>query len=436
MQQLVITCLTQAKQRWRYSPTARRIALVYSGDLVSKILAVVTTILLIRGLTTVDYASYIAFISIAGLSASLVGSGINNALVRFSAEQFSRTGTRPYTLNLLSVAVQMGFFLCLFVTIALFSEKTSSIILGSTEYANIVTASLFLGFGILLIEAGRSMLQAEERFKQFTVVLWLKNGGTLVVVGGLWIIHKLSFESVAFGLSALYLTIGLPLTALGTYGVFKIKAGSLESDFKASPNLLRDFFSATGWLIAYGFTLTAFSRIDIMLLSRYSEHSELAIYGVALQYYSLAILLLSSIQAVLRTKFSRVDMQDKNQQRRFLRDWLRLTAWGWVPLLGLILFGKPIFVLLNGQEYESAFIIFCIMSFGVWLSLMFSPLVNILIGRKDFKFLFGLGLVAFSFSLLANYVGIRNWGALGAAIALVLTHNLVLQMPILWRIRS
>ena len=58
----------------------------------------------------------------------------------------------------------------------------------------------------------------------------------------------------------------------------------------------------------------------------------------------------------------------------------------WDPTLVFMLFGKPLFVFLNGEEYEGAFLVLAILAVGLWLSFMFSPLANILIGRKDFKF--------------------------------------------------
>ena len=145
--------------------------------------------------------------------------------------------------------------------------------------------------------------------------------------------------------------------------------------------------------------------------------------------------MLGSIQAVLRTKFSKADMQDTDRQQDFLRKWLQISVWTGIPILVFMLFGKPLFVFLNGEEYEGAFLVLAILAVGLWLSFMFSPLANILIGRKDFKFLFGLSLVAFAFNLVANYVGIHMWGAVGAALVLVLTHNVVLQGPIFLRIR-
>ena len=116
--------------------------------------------------------------------------------------------------------------------------------------------------------------------------------------------------------------------------------------------------------------------------------------------------------------------------------WLRYCVWLAVPLLVLGLIGKPIFLGLNGVQYAGAYDVFRVLLVGVWLSLLLSPLVNILIGRRDFRFLCLVGAFGAIVSVLSNYVLIRSLGAVGAGIATVLTINIVIQLPILWRVQQ
>ena len=197
---------------------------------------------------------------------------------------------------------------------------------------------------------------------------------------------------------------------------------------------MRNFLNASGWLIAYFVTLAGFSQMDKLMLLRFASASELANYGVAFQYYSFALLLLGSILTVLTPKFSRIEMQDPIRHRQFLLKWLQYSAWIGLPVILFIVFGKPIFIFLNGIQYEHSFGILAILSVGVWLSLMLSPLVTILISRKEFRFLFLLAANAFLISLVLFYIGVRNWGGLGAAVVVILVNNVAVQIPILWRV--
>jgi O-antigen/teichoic acid export membrane protein len=418
-------------RKWVESPTARNISKVYVGDVVSKILSAGVMLILIRGMTKLDYASYVAFTSIAVLSASLIGNGINNALVRFSAEHISRTGEKPFSLYLLSLGFELTIFLIVLLFMLVFPKQIATLFLGKPDFANIIPIGALFGLGRLLLAIGMSILQTEERFNQYIWSLWLKNGLTLLVVVALWFSQSLNFRLVAWGLTIIQLLVGGGIAISGIAGILTT---TWKKRIERERYLVTDFLYASGWLIAYFVVLAAFSRLDVVMLSRYSSEVELANYGVAFNYYSMALLLLGSIHAVLRPKFSRIEMQNGDKQTRFLSTWLHNSIWVGVPAMLFIFFGKPIFLFINGIQYERSFTILCVLTIGFWLSLMFSPLVNILMSRKNFRFLFILAVIAFVINLTANYVGVRIGGGVGAAIAVVLSHNIVLQVPVLLRV--
>ena len=417
--------------RWRESTTAINISKVYFGDVVSRILGVGTAFILIRGMTKSDYALYVAFTSIAILSASLVGNGINSALVRFSAEQLSRTGEKPYTLYLLSLIAELAVFLILLLCVIIFPTQIATLVFGNSKFANLLIISMLFGLGNLLLVIGQRILQAEEKFNFYVGTLWLRQGLAFLIVGVLWLSRAMGFRYVAWGLAILQFIVGVGISSYVIMGIAKV---SWQRIIEREKQLVRQFLSASGWLIAYCSILAAFSRMDVVMLSRFASEEALADYGVAFKYYSLALLLLVSINAVLRPKFSHIEMQNKTRQRQFLTKWLQYSVWIGVPVMLFIIFGKPLFIFVNGVQYEQSFPILAILSIGAWLSLMLSPLTNILMSRKKFRFLFLLGLSAFLVNLIASYMGVRMWGGVGAAIAVVLTHNVVLQVPILWRV--
>ena len=148
---------------------------------------------------------------------------------------------------------------------------------------------------------------------------------------------------------------------------------------------------------------------------RYTNVTEVAIYGVAFRYFSMALLLLEAIHAVLLPKFSQPGMQNSEAQRSFLKNWLRFSVWAIIPVILLVFFGKKPFIWLNGPNYANSFYILVILAFGVWLSLMFSPLEYP--PRSP-----GFPLYVFSWAcaLLTSIIGslilIPLWHGIGAAI--------------------
>jgi O-antigen/teichoic acid export membrane protein len=428
---MISQVVNDVQQFWRQSTTARNITKVYGGNIVSTAINVGTALILIRGLSVSDYASFVAFNSLAALSAGLVGNAINIALVRFAAEQLSRTGKKPYSLYIAALIVEVAIFLVLIVVCFASPAGISKLVLGKDTFARAVQVGMIYGLGLLLLQMGRGVYQAEQRFNLYIGTLWLRQGLTLILLAGFWLTNRLTFESVAWLSASLSLVVGAGVIfySLGIQKS-KITIGQIWGE----RSQLRQFFSATGWLVGYYLCLSAFGQMDIIMLSRYTNETEVAIYGVAFRYFTMALLLLEAINAVLLPKFSQPNMQNSQAQRSFLKNWLRFSVWAIIPVFLFVIFGRKPFIWLNGPNYANSFYILVIFAFGTWLSLMLSPLTNILISRRDFRFMFFLGACALLTSIIGSLILIPLWHGIGAAIVVVIANNFVLQLPILWRV--
>ena len=400
----------------------KNICKVYSGDVFSKIIAVGTALLLIRGLSIHDYAAYTAFFVILTLIPGLIGQGINLALVRFSAERISTTGKRPAELYFISLIFQLILYSLFCIVLLMIPDRVTHLLFGQKAFGSCLRYGLIAGMGLLITQAGRSIYQAEERFGHYIKTLWFRQILTFAIISLLFLIKQLNFPSVAKSIIAVELSVGT-IISFFIFKDFSLKQFDIISTKQLY--IIKDFISSTGWLIAYNFTLTAFERLDIFMLSHFSTEVELANYGVAFRYYFLALLLLGSIHAVLLPMFSKVDMQDSFRQRQFIFKWIRLVGWVIIPIIIADIFGKPLFVWITGVQYEKAFYVFIVFSVGIWLSLLFSPLVNILVARKEFKFLLMLALGAFAFNFIGNYLLIPRWAGLAAAAVTILSHAII-----------
>jgi O-antigen/teichoic acid export membrane protein len=406
----------------RVSSLVRNILKVLSGDILAKIFGVGKILLLIRGLTVNDYAAYTAFFAILTLIPGLVGNGVNLALVRFSAEHISKTAKKPYTLYITSFVFQFITYGLFCIILLLFSQRVTDLLFGMKDYDVALQFGLIAGFGLLVSQVGRSIYQAEERFGLYIRTLWLRQITALVIIFCLFLMNRLNFQNVVLSIIAVELGVGFIITVY----IFKnFNFRKVTEIFLGQSDIIRDFLSSTGWLIAYFFALAAFARLDIFMLSHFSTQYELANYGVAFRYYSLALLVLGSIHAVLLPRFSKVDMQNVIKQRQFALKWLRMTVALIVPLGIVLAVSRPLFIWINGAQYARAFYILLIFAIGIWLSLMLSPLVNILRARKAFRFLFLLAVGAFVVNLTGNYFLIPIWGGFGAAIITILSYGLI-----------
>lgn len=407
---------------FRTSSLARNISKVLGGDVFTRVLGLATAFILIRNLKVSDYASLTVFSSVLGLIPGLVGNGINLALVRFSAEYISEAKRRPLELYTISFVFQIVLYLIFGLFLFVFSESVASLFFGGRMYINSLQLGLVGGLGYLISQAGRCVYQAEEKFGLYIRILWLKQSFMLVFVSGLLFSRLLTFDLTVKAMISIELLIGLILI----FHIFHdFRVNDLLVFFRSHFSVIKEFLVSTQWLIAYFIVLTLFQQMDIFMLAHFSPQEELAIYGVAFKYYSLSLLTLSSIHAVLLPRFSKIDMKDFLKQRHFVVKWLKVVSWLIIPIAAFDLFGKPLFVLVNGVQYEKSFYIFIIFSVGIWLSLMFSPLVNILMNRKAFKFLFTISVVALIFNFFGNFFFIPLWGGFGAAVVVVASYGII-----------
>jgi O-antigen/teichoic acid export membrane protein len=404
---------------WNQSTTAKNILKVYLGNILSSVIAFSSTLILIRGLHIADYAYYVVFISVATFGSGIVGSGINMALVRFSADYFFRTNKRPYALYWLSLFVQTAIFLFLMAIGFLLTDRFCLLLFGDANLVKPFRFGIIYGLGLLLLEVGRSFYQAEERFNFYIGALGLGRLLLLVLIIGASVAHVLTFEVVAGLTAAVYVVMGFGIIYSS---LLHGNLSSFRAELDHGRESLHQFVLSTGWMIGYFLILAAFSRMDIFMLSRLASDEELAVYGVAFQYYSMVLLLLASIHTVLLPLFSRSEMQAPARQQLFLVKWLKYTVWGIIPILVFKLVGRQPFIWISGSRYERSFEIFMILSIGIWLSLMFSPLINILISRKQFLPLFSIGLGGFLVNIVSNYFLVPLLGGGGAAIAVVLSN--------------
>lgn len=404
------------------SSLVRNISKVYSGDVLSKFIAVGTALLLIRGLTVSDYAAYTAFFVILTVIPGLVGSGINLSLVRFSAERISETGKRPWELYLIGLMFQFLLYSLFSIVLLIMVDRVTFLLFGQKDFGSSLRYGLIAGFGFLITQAARSMYQAEERFGHYVKTLWFRQISVFAIISLLFLFNQLNFRSAAKSIILVELSVG----AIISFFIFKdFSFKQFDAIISKQFYIIKNFISSTGWLIAYFFILTTFERLDIFMLSHLSTEVELATYGVAFRYYSLGLLLLGSINAVLLPRFSKVDMQDSLKQRQFTLKWIKFVGWVIIPIIIADVFGKSLFVWITGVQYEKAFYIFVVFSIGIWLSLMLSPLVNILMSRKAFKFLFTLSVGALGLNFIGNYLLIPLWSGFGAAIATLVSHFLI-----------
>ncbi|WP_457618698.1 oligosaccharide flippase family protein [Lutibacter sp.] len=400
---------------------------VYFGDIFSKILGVISTILIIRTLSPLDYAKFTNFLAVSSFIFTLTSSGINKGLVVYSVQAIEKGNEKDYYL-LLRTGVLIEFFLVFIVAIIayLFSRDLSTFFFEKDIYTNSIKLGSLSALGLIGLEIIRTSYQIREDFNNYVYVLIWRQFIFLIIILIFYLFNNISFIKVAYAAILSYLIV-----VIVSYRNNLLFRSSINSFLKKRFYLIKEFVLSTGWLVLYMFFLALFSQLDIFMLSRLESEIVLANYGVAFRYYSMALLILSSIHAVLLPKFSKTLVNREESNKKFLLNWFKLSLII-IPIFIILFFISPaILNFINGEEYYNASLIFKIFIIGIYLSLFLSPLVNLLIGEKKFKYLACLGFLALSTNFILNWLFIPIWSGKGAASATVISHHLVLHGGVL-----
>lgn len=383
-------------------------------DVIAKLLMAVATVLIIRMLSVEEYAIYTKFHSISTIAASITGTGLSVAYVRFAAEKVSRGEGNSLSLynicNLLIIAVTI-------ISIAFFPLLNNWFNVSSV----VVVMSLVCGGILSLNKMNQSYFQVEEKFSYSGIATNIKNISLCLFV----VLLPVLFATVSGNLV-------IVATILSSLLAFEIGRIWIRSEHKGKEentgySLMGELLKESCWLIAYFFLVALFDQACVLIMSHISTEADISTYGVASRYYVLMLTFLTSLTTVLRIRTSNKTMIDSAANRqKFVINWIRRVWWiaGAVCLIAVLSSGF-LLPLLNGEAYGEVIPTFNILMIGVFISYVFAPNVSIMMSAKRHRDLCILALLSFLINCVVCLLFIPSHRALGAAWAVVLSNAIL-----------
>ena len=250
-------------------------------------------------------------------------------------------------------------------------------------------------------------VQAEERFSLYAVLRASNNIGKLIVLGGIWLLDMFSPDSV----------LGAWMGAFFIGYVLSLALGATRQSAKAEGHYIGTHYWSgiigfSKWVIASSFLFSLYSRVDMLILSRFVSATEIGQYAAAwnitfiidLMTYSVIIALLP--QAV------------KIQHHGDFPDYLKKT-FGICLILAVGL--SPLYFLSNWffsvffPAYTESADLFRVLFVGAIITLLFHPLYLILYARNRVSRLTLINLFLVVFCAALGIAIIPTFGAEGAA---------------------
>lgn len=367
---------------------------VFSFDLGSKIISGLLSILLIRFMSDTEYAVYLLVLSIVAVSTGILSSSFNRIYIigyeRLNIEKISSSFLGLQLFGLIIAAILLSPF---------------GLRLGSVYW---VLLSLILA--TFLTEYGRTVFQQQLKFLNYSLIDAART--LLFLISLLVLIFVRKQEPQAS--EVVLLQAGVAFIVFATAFGPKLNPKEmfhLGQAWRLAKTILQGRYR---YLFGYFALLAVFSQLDVFMLKVMGSDFALATYGSAFRYYTILIMALNSIHAVLlpmiqtATTLHDLDRIYHNNYRlfRIVTPILFVGAWSAQWIIPWIDKGK----------YPEAITVFQVLSISAAISLAFSPHANLVLRFEDFKFLVLVVIVGVILSISLNVVLIPAFGAAGTAV--------------------
>ncbi len=162
------------------------------------------------------------------------------------------------------------------------------------------------------------------------------------------------------------------------------------------------------------------AQLDILILTRVSAADQLAAYGSSLRYYGVLVLALTSVQTVM---FPRMREALGNLALgEVFRHYNRLIVLFVIAAIVCAIASQWVIPLIDGGRYPSAIPAFQVLCVSAILSFSFGIYAILALNLRLWRLLFWASAVTALLCITSNWLLAARWGAVGAALATLLTH--------------
>jgi O-antigen/teichoic acid export membrane protein len=381
----------------------KNIVQVYLFDMLSKFLVGTVGILLIRYMPENEYAKYTFAMALVGVISQTLSASFNRIyIIGFDS------------LNLKDASDSfLGFqFLIVFVLVCLtvaFQDMCNGI------YWLVVLLTL----ASCLSDFSKTAFQQELKFYRFSTVELFRSA---LFLAATYVVITIAKDQIKAGQILVIQSLALLCTFFLAFRK-RIQVRKMVQ-FRTAFEIAHSVITGNYKLLFGYFTLLAvFSQADIFMLRTFADDVTLATYGSAFRYYSLLLLSLGAIHAVLLPTIQKV--KSASEMDEVLKGINRMLV-VFVPVVVICIWGAQWFIpWIDKGKYPDAIAVFRILAASAVVSFAFSPYVNLVMRFERFRFLFFLIIVSLLASVTLNVILIAKYKAVGAALTTLITAGMV-----------
>jgi len=387
--------------------------IVLVGYILAKLLILARTTLFARGLGAADYGVFSMALTITTLASILCLFGLSQGIVHFIAKTKSHSKIKQavnYASKFVFVSsLAVGLLLVLLRNqIALFFKMPELSWI-------IILFALALPF-VSLFEMGIAVFEGFSSMKYRTMLKDFLSNALMVLFALVLLFCGFSLlgSSIAFLASSVIVFCIIFYLVISKVNFFKSVKDS---------ELAKKMFSFSWPIMLSSFIYVLLNRIDILFIGHFLDSSTVAKYSVASDLSHLIIILNAVILPIFFPIMSSLISKGKVKEAGtvFRKITKFLTIFTLPALLIFVLFPEKIIFYIFGQEYAGGGIFLLVLSFASFFACVSGPINMLLKSMNKPKLVLFNSLAALLINLVLNYILIIKMGAIGVAIATVVS---------------
>ncbi len=385
---------------------------VFAGDIVSKFLTFLITLILFRLVTPADYKLYGVFITLLATLSQFTDSGLHQSFIRFYALNRHTNPGRAEAYLQVSFRVKCLFILFTALIVYLGAEVIAVRFLSTPE---LVGPTRLLALAVAangMFEFLQSVFQAGQQFRMLTGMRVSEGIGKLLLI-------VITIPAGMFSLHGVYWAyIITPLVI----GIWVIHSAGITIHLPAGPSWRRighDMFTFGRWMMLTSFATMFLMRIDVFMITSIlsGNDTESGLYIAATRLCTPLVVFAGSVVTIFFPKA--MELRSMAHMKAYIRASLRVT----IPLafISLVYLGILTFIIpTHFPNYSGAIPLFAVLSVGYVWTILGNPLTLLVLSINKAWVASVISVIQLGVTAFSHYWFIHAMGAMGAAVSTVL----------------
>jgi O-antigen/teichoic acid export membrane protein len=390
------------------SATAKNSAIIFGGNFLNAILAMVVVIYASRALGPANFGILAVYNAVNTTIIGLTNFGLDTAAIKLISTYLDK------------------------------DRRHAAIIMKAVFYLEMLSGLIIIAIGLVGSQAIARMLGGDHlTFAVQLAFLASAFGSAAAFIGPFFIAYQRFVANAVVGLIGGVLRVGLILAlvasvglnldnVLWTYTVVPIafffaglivtpKDWRIKTTREEDKAAWAEIFHFSKWILLSYFATVLTGKIDVFLLSRFKGTAEVGLYAAAIQLCSVMPIIIGAISTVLLPQVSRYT------KRHEFMSYIKKVSFGaavlTIALLPVVIFGQEIIELIFGAKYNGSFSAFKIMFAGYLIALFANPISLVMYGLDKPAKLTYMNYAQLVVSVVLNVTLIPVIGINGAATA-------------------